>query len=100
MLMQAGFRTGALALPLVNYHNNGKKRLRPERIHLDDALGLFRLLIAFSTSRDGVSGILRSASNHLRSAMERGQQQHAARLRESMKPPRFTTKKDGLDGSG
>ena len=100
MLMQAGFRTGALALPLENYHNNGKKGLRPERIHLDDALGLVRLLIAFATSRDGVSGILKSASHHLRSAMERGQQQHAARLRETMKPPRVATKKDGVDGSG
>ena len=45
-LMQAGYRTGAVALPLGNYHNSGPgERLAPEYIDLDDANGLVRLLV-------------------------------------------------------
>jgi endoglucanase len=45
-LMQAGFRTGAVALPLGNYHNMGTgRKLQAEHIHLDDALMLVRLLV-------------------------------------------------------
>ena len=45
-LMQSGLRTGAVALPLGNYHNSGPAlQLAPEQIHLDDALMLVRLLI-------------------------------------------------------
>ena len=45
-LMQADYRTGAVALPLGNYHNSGPdEQLAPEYIHLDDANGLVRLLI-------------------------------------------------------
>lgn len=45
-LMQADYRTGAVALPLGNYHNSGPgEQLAPEYIHLDDARGLVRLLV-------------------------------------------------------
>jgi endoglucanase len=45
-LMQADYRTGAVALPLGNYHNAGPgAQLAPEYIHLDDANGLVRLLV-------------------------------------------------------
>ena len=45
-LMQADYRTGAVALPLGNYHNSGPgAQLAPEYIHLDDANGLVRLLV-------------------------------------------------------
>ncbi len=100
MLMQAGFRTGALALPLENYHNNGKKGLRPERIHLDDALGLVKLLVAFATNHDGIDALLKSATQHLKTALDRGQPQHAARLRETMNVPRAADPKEGDDGNG
>jgi len=98
MLMQAGFRTGALALPLENYHNNGKKGLRSERIHLDDALGLVKLLVAFATSPHGVDEILKSASHHLKSALNRGQGDHAARLREAM-AAQAQARRESDDGS-
>ena len=45
-LMQADYRTGAVALPLGNYHNAGPgAQLAPEYIDLDDANGLVRLLV-------------------------------------------------------
>ena len=51
-LMQADYRTGAVALPLGNYHNSGPgAQLAPEYIHLDDANGLVRLLVPRSPAR-------------------------------------------------
>ena len=44
VLKLAGFRVGAVALPLDHYHNWGKKRLRPEAIDVDDAVALVKLL--------------------------------------------------------
>ena len=45
-LMQADYRTGAVALPLGNYHNSGPgTQLAPEYIDLDDANRLVRLLV-------------------------------------------------------
>lgn len=44
----AGYATGAVALPLVNYHNMGPAgRIEPERIHVEDFLGAVRLLTRF-----------------------------------------------------
>lgn len=39
-----GYRVGALALPLRNYHNMGPKRVAAERIHLEDLRGMVTLL--------------------------------------------------------
>lgn len=45
-LMQAGYRTGAVALPLGNYHNSGpSEKLATENINVDDAIMLAELLI-------------------------------------------------------
>ena len=87
MLMQSGFRTGAVALPLENYHNRGKKGLRPERIHVDDALGLVKLLVALATRRGGVNALFRSTSRYLKASLEGHQQEHAAKLRETLHAP-------------
>ena len=43
-LCRAGLTAGAVALPLDNYHNHGGRKLRPEAIALDDAVGLVELL--------------------------------------------------------
>lgn len=43
-LARSGRATGAVALPLDNYHNNGGDRLRPEAVHLQDAENLVALL--------------------------------------------------------
>lgn len=39
-----GFMTGALALPLGNYHNNGKTSLKPETIHKQDYVNLCKYM--------------------------------------------------------
>jgi endoglucanase len=41
-----GYKVGALALPLRNYHNMGPKKIAPEKIHLDDLSGMVDLLTA------------------------------------------------------
>jgi len=91
VMMQAGLRTGAVALPLENYHNNGKKGLRAERIHLDDALNLVKLLAALASSHGGIGELMRATSAHLRSDLNRGQQQHADRLRQTMSAPKLAS---------
>ena len=61
-LMQAGYRTGAVALPLGNYHNSGPgEQLAPEHIHLDDANGLVRLLVHVAQRGIG-AGLAHSAA--------------------------------------
>ena len=61
-LMQADYRTGAVALPLGNYHNSGPgAQLAPEYIHLDDANGLVRLLIHVAQRGIG-TGLAHSAA--------------------------------------
>lgn len=39
-----GYATGAIALPLGNYHNMGKRGIAPEIVHRDDLVNLARLL--------------------------------------------------------
>ena len=61
-LMQAGYRTGAVALPLGNYHNSGPgEQLAPEHIHLDDANGLVHLLVHVAQRGIG-AGLAHSAA--------------------------------------
>ena len=61
-LMQADYRTGAVALPLGNYHNSGPgAQLAPEYIHLDDANGLVRLLVHVAQRSIG-TGLAHSAA--------------------------------------
>ena len=48
LLGTLGFQTCATCLPLGNYHNMGKNRIRPEQIHLDDYNSLVSLLVAVS----------------------------------------------------
>ena len=61
-LMQANYRTGAVALPLGNYHNSGPgEQLAPEHIHLDDANGLVRLLVHVAQRGIG-AGLAHSAA--------------------------------------
>lgn len=48
----AGHRCGAMALPLVNYHNMSPRgRIAPERIHLADYLGCVRVVLAAVSAR-------------------------------------------------
>jgi len=40
-----GFVAGGLAVPLRNYHNQGKRKIAPEGVHLDDVQATARLLV-------------------------------------------------------
>ena len=40
-----GHVTGGIAVPLRNYHNQGKRGIAPEAVHLDDVQGAVRLLV-------------------------------------------------------
>ncbi len=53
-----GYATGAVALPLVNYHNMGTDgRIRAEQIHERDYLGAVRLLAALVAQEPEAPGI-------------------------------------------
>ena len=80
VLMNAGLQTGAVALPLKNYHNSGKKSLKPEAVHLDDALGLVDLLIHMATIPGGISTAQRAAARELNKEMNKRHRRSAGRL--------------------
>ena len=65
VLANAGFRTGAVALPLANYHNAGKKKLKAEIVHLDDALNLIALLVHLASHSSNIDQTLNQAQKHL-----------------------------------
>ena len=81
-LSSAGIQTGAVALPLRNYHNQGKRRLRPEVVHLDDALSLVDLLVRAATKPGGLRAACRSATKNLERMMNTRYKQSAKRLLE------------------
>ncbi|MEE2659112.1 MAG: hypothetical protein VX733_11450 [Candidatus Latescibacterota bacterium] len=51
VLARAGLRVGAVALPLDNYHNQGRHDLQPEAVNIDDAVGLVRILFYLGTAQ-------------------------------------------------
>lgn len=83
-LASAGFCTGALALALGNYHNKGAEALAPEFIHLDDAVGLVRLLVHLALAPGGLAQAGSRAAENTARNMETRRQRHAARLRETL----------------
>ena len=83
-LMHAGLKTGAVALPLGNYHNGGKKCLRPEVVDLDDALNLVQLLVAAATHPEGLMGANRRSQRTAGKAMNRRLARSRKRLRQGI----------------
>ena len=83
VLVNASLRTGAVALPLGNYHNAGKKRLKAEVVHLDDALCLVDLLFHLATAAGGVDNALREATWNLDERLAKRRKQFTRRLRET-----------------
>jgi len=47
-----GHITGGIAVPLRNYHNQGKKRIGPEAVYLKDATGAVRFLVELALRMD------------------------------------------------
>ena len=77
----AGYKTGAVALPLKNYHNRGKNGLRPEIIDIDDALWLVEFLVDLALRPDGISGAFKAAARDLDRKMTSRHREHVRRLR-------------------
>jgi endoglucanase len=48
-----GHVTGGIAVPLGNYHNQGRKRIQPEVVHLRDVEGARRLLVEMVVRMEG-----------------------------------------------
>ncbi|MBI2359490.1 MAG: hypothetical protein HYV04_11425 [Deltaproteobacteria bacterium] len=51
-----GHIAGGIAVPLHNYHNQGKSRIGPEGVHLRDVEGAVKLLVAMITRIDEFAG--------------------------------------------
>ena len=80
VLVNAALRTGAVALPLDNYHNSGKKRLKPEIVNLDDALGLVDFLVYLAAASGGIDRALGEAQKHLEQNLARRRESSISRL--------------------
>jgi endoglucanase len=65
-IQEAGFRTGAICLPLKNYHNHGSRgRLAPEMVSQRDWDSLLMLMLRITTSKTGVESVQREFSKML-----------------------------------
>lgn len=84
VLMSAGYRTGAVALPLDNYHNIGTDKLKPEIIHLDDALNLVDLLVHLAGQPGGVARTVREATVSLNRHFAQRFKHHGPRLKKPL----------------
>ena len=79
-LCRAGLAAGAVALPLDNYHNHGGRKLRPEAVSLDDAVGLVELLAELA--RDPRAAVA-SALGELEGMLDGRRGWQSERLRET-----------------
>lgn len=81
LLANAGLHTGAVALPLDNYHNKGKKRLKPEAVHLDDAMCLVDLLVHLASAAGGLDKARGQAQKHLEKRLSAQRRHVESRLK-------------------
>lgn len=66
-LQEAGFRMGAICLPLQNYHNQGPRgKLKPEAVHQADWESMLALMLRMTTSPVTVSVIQKQFSSRLK----------------------------------
>jgi len=64
-MVHRGLQTGAVALPLGNYHNIGENALKPEQIAIPDALFLKDLLVHFVQRKGGAMSTISHGSEAL-----------------------------------
>lgn len=64
-MVHQGLQTGAVALPLGNYHNIGEKALEAEHIAVSDALSLVDLLIFLAERKGGALAALKNTHKTL-----------------------------------
>ena len=79
-LQQAGLTTGALALPLGNYHNLGRDKLQREIIDERDALMMVDMLTAAAVHPDGLAAAGDQANESLSRLLESYRVESAPRL--------------------
>ena len=72
----AGHIAGGVAIPLHNYHNQGKSRIGPEAVALADVENAIRLLTELAVRMDGFD----AATEELKSRIESGWEKYGARL--------------------
>jgi endoglucanase len=67
----AGHIAGGIAVPLHNYHNQGKRRIGPEAVHLRDVEGAARLLVEMITRIDEFTGPAKRVLERFESTWEK-----------------------------
>ena len=69
-LVTAGFQTGAVAIPLDNYHNDGGTKLKAEIVDLRDVNNLIVLLTTFCLSQSNKESFTSVANQSIYRKME------------------------------
>jgi endoglucanase len=83
-LSRSGRATGAVALPLDNYHNHGGDRLQSEAVHTQDAENLIKLLTHFAQQPKGPRGLMRESAANLDRMLETRRIAQSERLRQTV----------------
>ena len=83
-LSRSGRVTGAVALPLDNYHNHGGDRLQPEAVHLGDAENLVALLTQLALQPQGAAAFVDDSVSALDHMLAARRQPQLERLRRRM----------------
>jgi endoglucanase len=73
-----GYIAGGIAIPLHNYHNQGRTKIGAEAVHLRDVEGAVRLLVEMALRIDGFD----VAAQETRARIEGGWEKHGARLKQ------------------
>ncbi|MGH7765999.1 MAG: hypothetical protein ACREQP_00975 [Candidatus Binatia bacterium] len=76
-----GYIAGGIAIPLHNYHNQGKTRIGAEAVHLKDVEGAVRFLLELARRIDDFA----VAAEEVRARIESGWEKYGARLTGKMK---------------
>ncbi|MFQ5851709.1 MAG: hypothetical protein ACE5JU_14135 [Candidatus Binatia bacterium] len=77
-----GYMAGGIAVPLRNYHNQGRKTIRPEAVHLKDVEGAVRFLIEMLAR----TGEFEVPVEEIRRRWGRVWQQYGSRLASTREP--------------
>ncbi len=72
-----GYVAGGIAIPLANYHNQGKTKIGAEAIHLRDVEATIRLLVELATRQNEFD----AATNELKRRIESGWDKYGSRLK-------------------
>ena len=72
-----GYVTGGIAIPLFNYHNQGKTKIGAEAVHLRDVEGAVRFLVELAARIED----FQAATEEVRARIEGGWEKYGARLK-------------------